>query len=99
MNFRPSTTRVLTIILNTRSYLFNIFINDLYGIDKDINGVSYANEFQIWTDRDCVFGWDWDITLIGQLTEFSQFYNNSHNSKYPIEKLHLNTQTNQEKGI
>ena len=27
--------------------------------------------------------------------KFSQINNNSHNFKYPIEKLHINTQTNQ----
>ena len=37
--------------------------------------------------------------FIGQLSEFSQLYINNHNFKYPIEKLHINTQTNQEKGI
>ena len=33
------------------------------------------------------------------MTEFSQSYNNNHNSKYQIEKLHINTQTNEENGI
>ena len=31
------------------------------------------------------------------MTKSSQLYKNSHNSKYSIEKLHINTQTNQEK--
>ena len=39
------------------------------------------------------------LTLYRQLSEFSQLYNNSHNYKYPIEKFHINTQTNQKKGI
>ena len=39
------------------------------------------------------------LTLYRLLTEFSQLYNNSYNFKYPIEKLNISTQTNQEKGI
>ena len=39
------------------------------------------------------------LTFIGQLTEFSQLYNNSHNFKYSAEKLHVNAQTNEEKDI
>ena len=34
---------------------------------------------------------------MGQLTEFNQLYNKSHTFKYPIEKLNINTPTNQEK--
>ena len=34
----------------------------------------------------------------GQLTKFSQLYKNSHKSKFPIEKLLINTQTNPEKS-
>ena len=39
------------------------------------------------------------MSVIIKLTAFSQLYNNSHSFKYPIEKLHINTQTNKEKGI